>query len=133
MFDYKDLIVSGSTTVLTCENVATARINGLGAEMMCVPARGLPFNANLRLLDFKYEQHLSSVGGVLTDVSDISPRTAMPEVTISPSAQYGTTPINIPTGRLISTRAIAVPSSSSGCRSLIRVWIPLRAGRRTES
>jgi iron complex outermembrane receptor protein len=83
--------VSATTGLLVVrtENAGRSRIQGLEAEMSARITPELRLTGALGLLDAKYQQYISVIAGVPTDVSNRRPKQA-PKVTASGSLAYET-------------------------------------------
>ena len=93
--DYKDLQVFYFTTRVFYENAGKAKIDGFELEVTANPLDGLTLFGNLGLLDFKYEEYISAVGGgPPTDIADIADRAYTPDATLSLGAAYETQPMS---------------------------------------
>lgn len=92
--DYKDLQVFYFTTQVFYENAGKAGIRGLELEATAAVTDQFTLTAGAGLLDFKYKNYISAIGGVPTEIADVANRQNTPDATFSSTAQYDTTPFS---------------------------------------
>jgi iron complex outermembrane receptor protein len=87
--NYTDLQVQDNVNgVVFVTNAGSARIPGIEAEITAVPVRGLTLSGNLGYQDFKYKRYIQNIGGVPTDVADVSRPLYSANLTLQLAAQY---------------------------------------------